>query len=53
MKKLKASDMFKIFSQQLLPLLQMSVSKVSFEAKKVMIENKEYYAILFRDKDEG
>jgi hypothetical protein len=51
MRKLKASDMYQIFSQQILPLLQTSVVGVVFETKKVIIDGKEYYAILFRDKD--
>jgi hypothetical protein len=51
MRKLKASDMYQIFSQQILPLLQTSVVGVVFETKKVIIDGKEYYAVLFRDKD--
>jgi hypothetical protein len=44
-----AEDMFKMFSEKILPLLSMAET-VTVEAKKVKIENIEWYAILFRDK---
>ena len=49
MRKMTAEDMFKMFSEKILPLLSMAET-VTVEAKKVKIENNEWYAVLFRDK---
>ena len=49
MRKMTAEDMFKMFSEKILPLLSMAET-VRVEAKKVKIGNNEWYAVLFRDK---
>jgi len=48
MQQMKAKDMFQMFNQKLLPVFQIN-TKVNFKATKLLVNDKEWYAILFRD----
>jgi hypothetical protein len=51
MRELNASEMFKMFNTQILPFLSMA-DNIIIKAEKIQLENKVWYAIMFRDKED-